>query len=174
MIDVMQEADFVGKKALRRIKEQGVSRKLIGFEPRRFQGPRHALERLPSDPTDTPRPDTRPRPARGNGRRARSTPLPQEFPAISSSYVLRPSARSSSATLRRSSRSALTLLLAGVALTARLEQLVAPAVIQHLRDPVLAADILCGPIAAQPRQHDLQVLLCSSGTSSARSTSLSF
>jgi hypothetical protein len=32
MIDLMQEADFVGKKALRRIKEQGVSRKLIGFE----------------------------------------------------------------------------------------------------------------------------------------------
>ena len=32
MVDLEQEADFVGKKALRRIKEQGVSRKLIGVE----------------------------------------------------------------------------------------------------------------------------------------------
>jgi len=32
MADLEQEADFVGKEALRRIKEQGVSRKLIGIE----------------------------------------------------------------------------------------------------------------------------------------------
>jgi glycine cleavage system aminomethyltransferase T len=32
MVDLEQEADFVGKEALRRIKEQGVSRKLIGVE----------------------------------------------------------------------------------------------------------------------------------------------
>jgi glycine cleavage system aminomethyltransferase T len=32
MVDLEQEADFVGKDALRRIKEQGVSRKLIGVE----------------------------------------------------------------------------------------------------------------------------------------------
>ena len=32
MVDLEQETDFVGKEALRRIKEQGVSRKLIGVE----------------------------------------------------------------------------------------------------------------------------------------------
>jgi glycine cleavage system aminomethyltransferase T len=32
MVDLEQEADFVGKEALRRIKQQGVSRKLIGVE----------------------------------------------------------------------------------------------------------------------------------------------
>jgi glycine cleavage system aminomethyltransferase T len=32
MVDLEQEADFVGKEALRRIKEQGVSHKLIGVE----------------------------------------------------------------------------------------------------------------------------------------------
>jgi glycine cleavage system aminomethyltransferase T len=32
MVDLEQEADFVGKQALRRIKEQGVARKLIGVE----------------------------------------------------------------------------------------------------------------------------------------------
>src|SRR5207244_9132642 len=32
MVDLEQEADFVGKEALRRIKEQGVSRKLVGVE----------------------------------------------------------------------------------------------------------------------------------------------
>ncbi|MBA2575665.1 MAG: glycine cleavage system protein T [Euzebyaceae bacterium] len=32
MVDLDQEADFVGKDALRRIKEQGISRKLVGVE----------------------------------------------------------------------------------------------------------------------------------------------
>src|SRR5229473_3595436 len=32
MVDLEQEADFVGKDALRRIKEQGISRKLVGVE----------------------------------------------------------------------------------------------------------------------------------------------
>src|SRR5216117_2003633 len=32
MVDLEQEADFVGKEALRRIKEQGISRKLVGVE----------------------------------------------------------------------------------------------------------------------------------------------
>jgi glycine cleavage system aminomethyltransferase T len=32
MVDLEQEGDFVGKEALRRIKEQGVARKLIGVE----------------------------------------------------------------------------------------------------------------------------------------------
>src|SRR5207244_6888816 len=32
MVDLDQEADFVGKEALRRIKEQGISRKLVGVE----------------------------------------------------------------------------------------------------------------------------------------------
>jgi glycine cleavage system aminomethyltransferase T len=32
MVDLDQEADFIGKEALRRIKEQGVSRKLVGVE----------------------------------------------------------------------------------------------------------------------------------------------
>src|SRR5439155_4437051 len=32
MVDLEQEADFVGKQALRRIKQQGVARKLIGVE----------------------------------------------------------------------------------------------------------------------------------------------
>jgi glycine cleavage system aminomethyltransferase T len=32
MVDLDQEADFVGKEALRRIKEEGISRKLVGVE----------------------------------------------------------------------------------------------------------------------------------------------
>src|SRR6266508_571005 len=32
MVDLDQEADFVGKRALKRIKEQGISRKLVGVE----------------------------------------------------------------------------------------------------------------------------------------------
>jgi glycine cleavage system aminomethyltransferase T len=32
MVDLEQEADFVGKEALRRIKEEGISRKLVGVE----------------------------------------------------------------------------------------------------------------------------------------------
>jgi glycine cleavage system aminomethyltransferase T len=32
MVDLEQEADFIGKEALRRIKEQGISRKLVGVE----------------------------------------------------------------------------------------------------------------------------------------------
>jgi aminomethyltransferase len=32
MVDLEQEADFVGKEALRRIKERGISRKLVGVE----------------------------------------------------------------------------------------------------------------------------------------------
>jgi len=32
MVDLEQEADFVGKQALKRIKEQGISRKLVGVE----------------------------------------------------------------------------------------------------------------------------------------------
>jgi aminomethyltransferase len=32
MVDLDQEADFVGKQALRRIKEQGITRKLVGVE----------------------------------------------------------------------------------------------------------------------------------------------
>jgi glycine cleavage system aminomethyltransferase T len=32
MVDLDQEADFVGKEALRRIKEKGISRKLVGVE----------------------------------------------------------------------------------------------------------------------------------------------
>jgi aminomethyltransferase len=32
MVDLDQEADFVGKQALRRIKEEGITRKLVGVE----------------------------------------------------------------------------------------------------------------------------------------------
>src|SRR5438105_3959386 len=32
MVDLEQEADFVGKEALRKIKEKGISRKLVGVE----------------------------------------------------------------------------------------------------------------------------------------------
>jgi aminomethyltransferase len=32
MVDLEQEADFVGKEALRRIKEEGIERKLVGVE----------------------------------------------------------------------------------------------------------------------------------------------
>jgi glycine cleavage system aminomethyltransferase T len=32
MVDLEQEADFVGKEALRRIKEEGITRKLVGVE----------------------------------------------------------------------------------------------------------------------------------------------
>src|SRR5439155_17468831 len=42
---------------------------------------------------------------------------------------------------------------------AALEQLVAPGVIERLGDLVIAADLLDRSIAAQPRQHDLDLLL---------------
>ena len=32
MVDLEQEADFVGKEALRRIKDEGIKRKLVGVE----------------------------------------------------------------------------------------------------------------------------------------------
>src|SRR2546430_12610847 len=32
MVDLEQESDFVGKRALRRIKEEGIRRKLVGVE----------------------------------------------------------------------------------------------------------------------------------------------
>jgi hypothetical protein len=42
---------------------------------------------------------------------------------------------------------------------ASLEELVAPAVVERLRDPVLAADLAHAAVALQPGQHDLQLLL---------------
>src|SRR5262249_40778205 len=52
-----------------------------------------------------------------------------------------------------------TLLLAGERLQAALEQLLPPRVIERLRDPMLAAALAHRPIAAQPGQHDLRLLL---------------
>src|SRR6266511_3230956 len=51
------------------------------------------------------------------------------------------------------------LLLTGQRLPARLEDLVAPPVVERLGDSVLAADIADRSVAAHPRQHDLQLLL---------------
>jgi hypothetical protein len=73
----------------------------------------------PSDPTDAPRPDTRPRPARGNGRRARSTPLPQEFSRDLQLVRLAAERPLQLGDLAAQLLLALTLLLAGEALTAR-------------------------------------------------------
>src|SRR5919201_170826 len=44
-------------------------------------------------------------------------------------------------------------------LAPRLEQLVAPRVIERLGDLVLAADVLHGAVAPQPGKHDLELLL---------------
>src|SRR5439155_9906546 len=54
---------------------------------------------------------------------------------------------------------ALAPLLAGEPLPARLEQLIAPAVEERLRDRVLAADLPDAAVAAQSGQHDLELLL---------------
>ena len=53
----------------------------------------------------------------------------------------------------------LMLLLASQTRQARLEELVPPAVLQRLRDPMLPADIADRAVALQPGQHDLQFLL---------------
>src|SRR5204862_5988008 len=54
---------------------------------------------------------------------------------------------------------AMPLLLASKRLAAALEQLLAPAVEERLRDRVLAADLLHRTVAAQAGQHDLDLLL---------------
>src|SRR6266508_3409478 len=54
---------------------------------------------------------------------------------------------------------ALALLLAGERLPPALEQLLTPAVVERLRDRMLAADLLHRAVAAQPGQHDLDLLL---------------
>src|SRR4051794_5945070 len=55
--------------------------------------------------------------------------------------------------------SRLSLLPAGEPLPSGLEQLIAPAVEERLRDRVLAADLPHRAVAAQPGQHDLELLL---------------
>jgi hypothetical protein len=51
------------------------------------------------------------------------------------------------------------LLLPGKRLAAAFEQLVAPRLVQRVRDLVLPANVLHRPVAAQPSQHDLDLLL---------------
>ena len=80
-------------------------------------------------------------------------------PAISSSYVLRPSARSSSATCRRSSRSPLRSSLPASASRPPSSSLLAPRAVERLGDLVLPAQLRDRAVAAQPGQHDLQLLL---------------
>src|SRR5207247_2388559 len=54
---------------------------------------------------------------------------------------------------------AAALFLARQRPAAALEQLVAPAVEERVRDLMLTADVLHGPVAAQAGQHDLDLLL---------------
>ena len=111
--------------------------------------------RAPHSPTDTPR-----RPDGATGRYARSLPAANAFPAISSSYVSGPSARSSSATFRRNSRSPWRSSFPASCLrAAALKQLLPPRVKERLGDRVLPADVPDAAIAAQPGQHDLDLLL---------------
>src|SRR5262249_38051607 len=106
-----------------------------------------------------PRRRSRARPARETGRRALSLPAPQCFPRDLELVGL-PTQRPLQLTdLAPQLALASPPLLPGQRFTAALAQLVAPRVVERVRDLVLAADVLHRPIAAQPRQHDLDLLL---------------
>src|SRR5439155_25092455 len=95
----------------------------------------------------------------GTGRRARSLPARQGF-----SRDLQLVRLAAERTLQLGDPAtqlplALALLLARERLQAALEQLVAPRVIERVRDLMLATDLLHGTIAAQPGQHDRDLLL---------------
>ena len=117
--------------------------------PTHPQHARHTRQRIPlGDQT-----------ARPGDTHAHSQPA-NAFPAISSSYVLGPSARSSSATFRRNSRSPWRSCFPASCLrAAALKQLLPPRVKERLGDLVLPADVPGAAIAAQGGQHDLDLLL---------------
>src|SRR5205085_3423292 len=79
-------------------------------------------------------------------------------PSISSSYVFLPNLRSSSRIRCFSARSPCRASLPARDL-ATLEQLLAPGIVERLRDLMLPAQLLHRDIAAQARENDLELLL---------------
>src|SRR5439155_1926217 len=97
---------------------------------------------------------SRVRPNSETERRARSLPASQCFPRDLELVRLPAERPLQLAHLSAQLLLALALLLAGEPLPARLEQLVAPAVEERLRDRVLATDLPHRAVAAQAGQHD--------------------
>src|SRR6266542_1830803 len=94
-----------------------------------------------------------------SGRRAVSLPLPQEFSRDLQLIGLAAERPLQLGDLAPKLPLTQALLLAGQRPAAALEQLLAPAVAQRLRDRVLTANLLHRAVAAQASQHDLDLLL---------------